>query len=160
MTPAGDSRGCGSRSVAVRRGAGAAVVPAGTCASTSAAGSLLDAGLLSDMSLIMLGQVGFLAEALAAERAGERLLAGVRPDVHVYAVLVLEALAADAAVVQRAFLALNTTWGAARASLLLTAGIAASLGAGVTVAGAVGVVIVAIAAPAVFFRRFGDTYSS
>ena len=61
------------------------------------------------MGLVVLGQVGLLPEALAAERAVERLLARVRPYVHVHAVLVLEALAADAAVMERALLALHRT---------------------------------------------------
>jgi len=49
----------------------------------------------------VLGQVGLLAEALAAERALERLLAGVRADVHIDRVAVLEALAADGTEVEQ-----------------------------------------------------------
>lgn len=55
----------------------------------------------------MLGEMGLLAEAFAAQRTGERLLAGVRANVHVHRVLVLEALGANRAVVQRALLALT-----------------------------------------------------
>lgn len=103
LSPAGDGGRSRSR-VSFRRRTGISVV------SAASGSSLLDIGrLLSHMSLIVLSQMGFLTETLAAEITGERLFTGVRPDVHVHAVFVLEALAADAAIVQGAFLALNTT---------------------------------------------------
>lgn len=55
---------------------------------------------MGDVRLVVLGQVRLLPEALSAEGAREGLLPRVRADVHVHRVLVLEALAADAAVVQ------------------------------------------------------------
>lgn len=56
------------------------------------------------MGLVVLRQVRLLPETLTAEAAGEGFLPRVRPDVDVHRVLVLEALRADAAVVQRALL--------------------------------------------------------
>lgn len=148
LGPAGDSGRRGGR-VGLRRRTGVSVVAA------APGGGLLDTGgLLSHVGLIVLGQMGLLTEALAAERAGERLLAGVRPDVHVHAVLVLEALAADAAIVQGPFLALNTTGRpAGAAGLLLTR--VAGLRTGAAVAGAVGIAAVAIGASDIFLRRLG-----
>lgn len=78
----------------------------------------------------------------------------MRSDVYVHAVLVLKALAADAAIVQRAFLALNTTGRATgTASLLLTH--VAGLRTGATVTSPIRVVAVAIGASDVFLRRLG-----
>lgn len=145
LGPAGDGGGRGSR-VSLRRWTGVSVVPA-----ASGSGLLDTGGLLGHVGLIVLGQMGLLAEALAAERASERLLSGVRPDVHVHAVLVLEALAADAAVMQGALLALNVTGQTAgTASLLLTR--VTSLRTGTTVTGAVGIAAITIAASDVFLR--------
>lgn len=106
------------------------------------------------MGLIMLGQMSFLAEALAAKRAGERFLAGVRSDVHVHAVLVLEALATDAAVVQGALFPLHAARRAAGTAGLLLIRVAAAFRAGAAVASAIGVVIVAIRASDILLRRF------
>lgn len=54
--------------------------------------------------VLVLGQVSFLPEALAAHVAHERFFAGVRAYVYVHRVLVLEPLAAYVTVVQRPFL--------------------------------------------------------
>jgi len=86
----------------------------------------------------VLGQVGVLAEALATERAGERLFAGVRPDMHVHAALVLEALATDAAVVQGTLLALHASERTAGTARLLLIRVATGIRTGAAVAGAVG----------------------
>lgn len=61
------------------------------------------------MRLVVFGQVRLLAETFATQRAGEGLLTGVCTYVHVHRVLVLEALRADGAIVQRALLALTIT---------------------------------------------------
>lgn len=63
------------------------------------------AEVLLGVRLVVLRQVRFLAKTLAADGAREGFLARVRADVHVDRVLVLEALAADGAIVQRSFLA-------------------------------------------------------
>ncbi len=63
-----------------------------------------DALVALGVGLLVFGQVGLLAEVFAAHGTREGLLARVRPDVDVDRVLVLEALAADAAVVQQTLL--------------------------------------------------------
>lgn len=148
LCPAGNG---GRSCVGLCRRASISVVTAPGC------GRLLDtSGLLGHMGLIVLSQVCLLAEAFAAERAGKRFFAGMRPDVHVHAVLVFEALAADAAVVQRAFLALNATGRTTRAASLLLSRIAAGVRAGIAVACTVCVVAVTIRTPDVFLCWLGS----
>lgn len=53
------------------------------------------------MRLVVLSKMGLLTETFPAEAAREGLLARVGANVHVDGVLVLEALGADAAVMQR-----------------------------------------------------------
>lgn len=50
----------------------------------------------------MFREMSFLTEAFAAQAARERLFAGVSTDMNIDRVLVLEALRADGAVVERA----------------------------------------------------------
>ena len=59
---------------------------------------------LGRVSLMVFGQVRLLPEVFAANLAGEGLFPGVRAHVHVDAVLVLEALVANVAVVEQATL--------------------------------------------------------
>lgn len=88
-------------------GAGIAIAVSVAAHATAAA----DVWLLGYMRLVMLREMGFLSEALAAEGAGEWFLTGVCPDVDVHAVLILEAFATDAAVVERTLLALlHAAW--------------------------------------------------
>lgn len=136
----------------VSRRTGISAVPVVTSATSALL--LLDAGLLRHVCLIVLRQVRLLTETLAAQRAGEGLLASVRSDVNVHAVLVLETFAADAAVMQGTLLALNATRRTARGTLLLATGVPPSFCATVSVTGCIRVVAVPVGPSAILLGSF------